>query len=407
MDYQAIRSAVQKRDVNLYTDQHEQLGLITFRSDMLNYFIDAVFVQALGRPEEIDELLNFLGQVARKLSALIKADEFAEDGADVGRGGQALLQRFVERLGVAVSQLSKTEVTPDEDDMEFLKPNYWHTARVHGILLARFATMLYGPHAPPDDDDDGVEDLSDYADARIKDALWDQALVPLLGRTIFSRTSCPPPNGLVTALAVLEGAAGTLIKEMKPKGSRSGQGMNWIWWDNAFSDPKRTWDFGGVVGAVQQGVDGQYADRFMLPGGLISGYADLASRYAELEEEEEEQRQKSEGSSSGAGASGKLQNRSAKTLYTETFGWVSELKPDGLEVGLRVDRASALVRQAKQVLARLEEQENDSRYGYDGRALVTDAEELQKQLDTLNSFAQGIGVRGKPDDGWDWSGASK
>ncbi|KAE8221344.1 hypothetical protein CF319_g5282 [Tilletia indica] len=389
IDVGRIRKSAADRDPKAFLAIQRENAIRTRsqRRDMIKALIDAVLLQALGHPENIDALLNFLAQVARQLTDLVVEEERAEaqeleapepeasemEEFQSKRGGRALVHHLVETLTATVEEISMQNVTPDREATANLPPNYWHIATVNGVLLARFTTQLYGPA----DSSSGLEDLSSVASEDDKKKFWDQGIAILLGRTIFSRQSNPEPSALVAALALLRGAGSTLRQELKPQGKRAGQGKEWIWYNGAFSQPDASWGWQDVIGAAQQGIDAEHASQYKLPGGLVEGFVSLGSKLGEAEEEKATDL-----------------NESAKALLEgKTFKWISSKGADPKEASLRIDRASLLSTMHSEMSHDFEQQKVQARTGaQEGRS----ADELREQIVALKGFSDShkIGFKG-------------
>ncbi|CAD6916091.1 unnamed protein product [Tilletia controversa] len=383
-------AADQDPDAFLAIQRENPIGTRSQRRDLIRALIDAVVLQALGHPEKIDALLTFLAKCAHQLTSFVieeekaEAEQFESPLPEAGqmeefqakRGGRALVRQLVEAFVTMVQEMSRQDVTPDRETTANLPPNYWHIAAVNGILLARFTTQLYGPaSSSSSSSDSGLEGFSDVASDEDKKKFWDQAIVLLLGRTIFSRKNSPEPSALVGALALLRGAGGTLRREFKPRGKRVGRGKEWLWYNAAFGQADVSWGWEEVVDAAQQGVDAEHASQYKLPGGLVEGFVSASSKLGE------------EGGQVG-------DDESAKTLLEGTsFKWIANQGADPAEASLRIDRASLLCTMHSELSGGFEQQKADARMGArDGRS----AEELRGQIVALKGFSDEhrVGFRG-------------
>ncbi|KAK0529250.1 hypothetical protein OC834_003756 [Tilletia horrida] len=371
-----VRSAVQARDVDAYLALHGDGYLGYELPGIIAPLVDAVLLQSLAHPERIADHLDYAVAVSHKLVARVQAqcdnmlpgdDEFAEKEQS-RRGGRAVVRVLVDRLAKAVHEVTVRITTPDRDDMLGLTPNYWHIGCVHGLVLARVATLVYGSGSASE------QDLSSVATQVDKDRLWDKCIRPLLGLTIFSHRSWPEPNALVMALAFLLSASGTLRAQMKPLGARVGKGVDWTWYSDEYAKPEQTWAFGDVVEAAEQGIDGKYADEYKLPAGLVTGFLDLAGLYSELEDDKTEL------------------NRDVATVYSKYFAWIAEQGPDGVEAGQRIVRTGLLVDMGQTLTQALQSQHADALSGYRVYAVQRTAEDLRRQIEDLHRFSGTHGI---------------
>ncbi|KAK0552597.1 hypothetical protein OC845_001622 [Tilletia horrida] len=323
VDVARIQKAVQDQNADdIIAYQSEQTTPHGFQRNLIVQFLaDKIFLQALAYPEKIDSLLDFTHKTAEQLSEHVRSNfedsPRAEDAIrrnEMRYGGGALYQAVLRQLEESVENASIQHVTPDPNRISSLPPNYWHVATVNGILLAKLTSLAFGQGS-------GSASIPQAE----KDKLWDDVISKLLGRTIFSRENDPEPSALIIALGLLRGASATLQSTLKPHGDREGQGKAWVWYDGAFSKPKATWSWSDVTAAAQQGIRGEYADSFKLPGGLVEGYLSLGIK---LNDQGEDSKASS------------AQDETAEQLLSGTFDWVSRQNADSAEIASRVHQAA-------------------------------------------------------------------